>query len=94
MTIFVIELDDDVTGEEAQKEGKALSYDLFGVVNHYGNMGFGHYTAYAMNHQDKNWYTFDDSSVTPEKADSVCTPAAYVLFYRRKDWDHSKIYKQ
>jgi len=63
-----------------------LHYSLFAVVNHYGNMGFGHYTAYAKNHLEDKWFYFDDSRVAPETADSVCTPAAYVLFYKRKDW--------
>lgn len=27
-----------------------IIYDLYAVSNHYGNMGFGHYTAYAKNH--------------------------------------------
>jgi len=63
-----------------------LHYSLFAVVNHYGNMGFGHYTAYAKNHIEDKWHYFDDSRVAPETADSVCTPAAYVLFYKRKDW--------
>ena len=66
--------------------GDGLHYSLFAVVNHYGNMGFGHYTAYAKNHIEDKWHYFDDSRVAPETSDSVCTPAAYVLFYKRKDW--------
>ncbi len=27
-----------------------IIYDLFAISNHYGNMGFGHYTAYAKNY--------------------------------------------
>jgi len=64
-----------------------LYYDLFGVVNHYGNLGFGHYTAYAMNHKTGEWHQFDDSSVSRESPNGVCTPAAYVLFYKRRDWN-------
>ncbi len=30
-------------------EGQPLLYDLFGVSNHYGGTGGGHYTAFAMN---------------------------------------------
>ncbi|KAL3938461.1 MAG: hypothetical protein SGBAC_006639 [Bacillariaceae sp.] len=41
-------------------------YDLFGVINHYGRLGFGHYTAFAR-HWDENamgntFAAFDDSS--------------------------------
>lgn len=73
-----------------EHEGKTdpnLLYDLFAVVNHYGNLGFGHYTAYAKNHVNGNWYYFDDSRVSQESAESTCTPAAYVMFYKRKNWD-------
>jgi len=45
-----------------QENGEPLIYDLFGVSNHYGSIGFGHYTAYAMNWKEKQWYYFDDSS--------------------------------
>lgn len=31
-------------------EGEAYIYDLFGISNHYGGLGGGHYTAFA-----KNW---------------------------------------
>ena len=30
-------------------DGKPYIYDLYAVSNHYGSMGFGHYTAFAMN---------------------------------------------
>ena len=39
-------------------------YDLFGVSNHYGSLGFGHYTAYALNWKEQQWYHYDDSSCT------------------------------
>jgi len=64
-----------------------LLYDLFAVVNHYGNLGFGHYTAYAKNHLTNKWYCFDDSSVMEESEENVCSSASYVLFYKRKNWN-------
>lgn len=68
----------------AWPEGKPLKYNLFGVINHYGSMHFGHYTAYARN-GDK-WYCYDDSNVTPiQEPSKVVTEAAYVLFYERID---------
>jgi len=33
-------------------DGEEYIYDLFGVSNHYGGCGGGHYTAYAMNWMD------------------------------------------
>jgi len=66
-------------------------YDLFGVVNHYGRMGFGHYTAYARKWDEaelsNEWELFDDSNVA-RVADSreIVSSAAYVLFYRRRNF--------
>lgn len=60
-------------------------YDLVAVSNHYGGMGGGHYTAYAKNKIDGQWYYFDDSSVSGASEDQIVTKAAYVLFYQRRD---------
>lgn len=62
-----------------------LYYDLYAISNHFGNVGFGHYTAYAKNHQDNQWYEFDDSRVTLIKnLETMITSAAYLLFYERR----------
>ena len=60
-------------------------YDLFAVSQHYGDIGGGHYTAVCKN-IDGNWYSYNDSSVAPTQASSAVSSAAYVLFYRRKNW--------
>jgi len=65
--------------------GKLL-YDLFAVSNHYGSLGFGHYTAYTKSWKYGKWHNCDDSSVSAEDPESVCSPASYVLFYRRQDF--------
>ncbi|KAJ3008777.1 UNVERIFIED_CONTAM: CSN-associated deubiquitinating enzyme Ubp12 [Siphonaria sp. JEL0065] len=66
-------------------EDELLLYDLFGVSNHFGGMGGGHYTAYAKNAIDETWYNFDDSHVSKlSSSESVVTPAAYMLFYQRR----------
>ena len=67
-------------------------YDLFAVTNHFGRMGFGHYTAYARrwneHGMEPDWSLFDDASVQSwsgrTRVGGVVTPAAYVLFYRRR----------
>ncbi|CAO3674104.1 unnamed protein product [Rhizopus stolonifer] len=61
-----------------------LLYDLYAVDNHYGGLGGGHYTAYAQNFEDKNWYHFDDSHVTKVDVSEIKTTAAYLLFYKRR----------
>lgn len=60
-------------------------YDLYAVSNHYGGMGGGHYTAYALNKGTNKWYKFDDSYVTEIDESQVVSSSAYVLFYRRRD---------
>ena len=64
---------------------KNSKYDLFAVSQHYGGMGGGHYTAVCKN-IDGKWYEYDDSSVGRASSKEICTPAAYVLFYRRQSW--------
>ena len=67
-------------------------YDCFAVVNHYGRMGFGHYTAYARSWNEQgfvssmdDWHLYDDSQVrTVHDERAVVSSAAYVLLYRRR----------
>ena len=49
------------SGESITSEGGSTVYDLFAVCNHYGRMGFGHYTAAA-----RDWET-------PNKSSSSCS---------------------
>lgn len=49
----------DLTSRVAVQEDKSMIYDLFGVDNHYGGLGGGHYTAFAQNFIDKNWYEYN-----------------------------------
>jgi ubiquitin carboxyl-terminal hydrolase 4/11 len=70
-------------------DGIPAVYDLFAVTNHYGRMGFGHYTAFARPWDEatlsEDWSLFDDSSVSSVgDKESVVSSAAYVLFYRRR----------
>jgi len=65
-------------------------YDLFAVGNHFGSMGFGHYTAFAKNYFDNKWYDFDDSRVSEiYGGKDIVTPSAYVLFYRKRNLNES-----
>lgn len=52
-----------------------LVYDLFGVDEHIGGLGGGHYRAYALNHLNDKWYHFDDSYVRPAKAEDAVVSA-------------------
>lgn len=69
------------------KERSDLIYDLYAVSNHFGSLSFGHYTAYAKNHATGVWYDFNDSSVSEVGPyGNVVTSAAYVLYYKRRDF--------
>jgi len=59
-------------------------YELYGVCNHNGSTMGGHYTAYVKNANGK-WYHFNDTSVSEVGLnESIISPKAYVLFYRKK----------
>jgi ubiquitin carboxyl-terminal hydrolase 4/11/15 len=64
--------------------GESNVYDLYGVSNHFGGLGGGHYTAYIKSIEDGEWYEMDDSSVRRTSAANSITSAAYVLFYQRR----------
>ena len=71
---------------DAKVGDDSMLYDCYAVSNHYGSMGFGHYTAYSKNSLTDKWYDFDDSRVNQVEASEVCTNAAYNLFFRKRDW--------
>uniref|UniRef100_A0A8C7MPU0 Ubiquitin carboxyl-terminal hydrolase n=1 Tax=Oncorhynchus kisutch TaxID=8019 RepID=A0A8C7MPU0_ONCKI len=60
-------------------------YDLIAVSNHYGGLRDGHYTSYARNKDNGQWYYFDDNKVTYAREEQIVTNAAYLLFYHRQD---------
>ena len=65
-------------------KSESYTYDLYGVCNHSGGVMGGHYTAYVKNSNGK-WYHFNDTNVSevgiPE---TIISPKAYVLFYRKR----------
>ncbi|XP_001380549.2 inactive ubiquitin carboxyl-terminal hydrolase 50 isoform X2 [Monodelphis domestica] len=60
---------------------KHPKYSLCGVVNHFGDLDGGHYTAFCKNTVSQTWYSFDDTRVCEIPDSSVQTAAAYLLFY-------------
>lgn len=68
-----------------QQTGKAEIYDLIGIDDHWGGLGGGHYTAFARNFVDGEWYEYNDSSVSKQtNLGRMVTSSAYLLFYRRR----------
>ena len=60
-------------------------YELYGVCNHSGGVLGGHYTSYVKNANGK-WYHFNDTSVSEVGlVESIISPKAYCLFYRKKN---------
>lgn len=41
------------------ENGKSEVYDLFAVDDHWGGLGGGHYTAFAKNFNDGQWYEYN-----------------------------------
>jgi len=65
-------------------KNQEFKYQLYGVCNHSGSTMGGHYTCYVKNANEK-WYHFNDTSVSEIGInESVISPKAYVLFYRKK----------
>ena len=62
-------------------ENQRANYNLIGVINHYGDGFYGHYTSYCLNRN--NWYCFDDETVTEINRDKIVTNSAYILFYQK-----------
>lgn len=63
----------------------SYNYELYGVCNHSGSSGGGHYTASVKNANGK-WYNFNDTHVS-EIVDeqTIISDKAYCIFYRRID---------
>ena len=66
-------------------------YQLYGVVNHLGALGGGHYTAYCKNAIDGHWYSYDDDRVRLIEETQIVTTNAYLLFYIRSDMENKSI---
>eukprot|EP00002_Diphylleia_rotans_P019806 TRINITY_DN3826_c1_g1_i3.p1 TRINITY_DN3826_c1_g1~~TRINITY_DN3826_c1_g1_i3.p1 ORF type:complete len:142 (-),score=30.08 TRINITY_DN3826_c1_g1_i3:528-953(-) len=67
----------------AYSQGPHL-YDLIGVSVHSGSLMGGHYTAYCLNMDDRQWYYFNDSRVSSASESSLQGPGPYILFYKRQ----------
>lgn len=57
-------------------------YDLYGICNHGGGSGFGHYWAYIKN-ENGNWHKYNDDDVTLINESNIITQSAYCLFYKK-----------
>lgn len=59
-------------------------YDLYGIVNHYGTLSKGHYTA-TVKSEDGTWIAYDDEKPLKVKEKDVSTRSAYLAFFKRSN---------
>lgn len=69
---------------EVQGHDSNIFYDLYGISNHIGNLGSGHYIANCKSFTDNKWYLKNDEYVSLSTPESGKNSTAYVLFYKRK----------
>lgn len=69
---------------------KNCKYKLYAVVNHFGNLSGGHYTAHIKSFETDVWYDFNDDIVNRVKQSvfgagdkSLKSHTAYLLMYRK-----------
>lgn len=75
-----LDLTDYVIGYKKEN----FNYELYGVCNHSGGVMGGHYTSYVKNANGK-WYHYNDTFVSEVGInETIISPKAYVLFYRKK----------
>ncbi|UYV73717.1 USP2 [Cordylochernes scorpioides] len=67
---------------DLSKFGATTTYNLYAVVNHFGNMNFGHYIAACKHPKTAEWYKFDDHVVRKITTKDVVTKNAYILLYQ------------
>ncbi|XP_014861248.1 PREDICTED: ubiquitin carboxyl-terminal hydrolase 2-like [Poecilia mexicana] len=65
-------------------------YNLYAVSNHTGNVLGGHYTSCCRNPALGEWFSYNDSRVSPMSSSQVRSSNAYVLFYEMANSSHGK----
>lgn len=78
VSIEQLDLRKYVEGYEAEK----CVYSLYGVCNHMGGSGGGHYTAHIRN-ANGNWYAYNDTHITRIPGTRAVSKDSYCLFFRR-----------
>lgn len=68
---------------------QCTTYNLFACICHHGSaLLTGHYTTYALNCIDDQWYEFDDQYVSSVQSYQVENSEAYILFYQKTTPDN------
>ncbi|KAM3924734.1 LOW QUALITY PROTEIN: ubiquitin carboxyl-terminal hydrolase 50 [Leptodactylus fuscus] len=69
---------------------KQQKYKLYAVVNHFGEIDVGHYTAFCKHPGTKEWNAFDDTRYFRISESMVQTSSAYMLFYTSQKFSFPK----
>lgn len=68
---------------------QCTTYNLIACICHHGSaLLTGHYTTYALNCIDDQWYEFDDQYVSSVESYQVENSEAYILFYQKTTLDN------
>ena len=60
-------------------------YKLFGIINHVGNLNYGHYYSYIK--LENEWYEFNDSNVFKINNLTYYSSTVCALFYEKYEQD-------
>jgi ubiquitin C-terminal hydrolase len=66
-------------------------YNLFGTINHVGNIDYGHYFSF-IKIGNKNWYQFNDHEVNNIKKIGDCSEEVYALFYLKQKYNNPRVF--
>ena len=71
--------------DESIKNNVKFNYNLFGVINHDGNLNYGHYFSYIKFYQKDEWFEFNDRIVESKGTNiRFDYKKAYILFYQKR----------
>ncbi|XP_062206099.1 ubiquitin carboxyl-terminal hydrolase 19-like [Phragmites australis] len=73
----------DINPFVSPSDDTSQKYDLYGVVEHLGQYGKGHYVCYIRS-SEADWYKFNDDKVSRFSEDDVLNGNAYILFYAKQ----------
>ena len=82
---FPVQADWKLKGRVLSPQTQEPRYALYGVSNHGGDLGQGHYAAYCKNQEDQQWYHYDDSQFEQVQNTEVAVRGgkAYVLMFQQ-----------
>jgi uncharacterized UBP type Zn finger protein len=72
----------DLTKFFRDEQPGPVKYELRAVMNHFGSLRAGHYTAHAK--RGEKWLYFNDETVTERDLDFEGSSAPYMLYYTRQ----------